>query len=338
MRRGWSLIELLVVLALIAVLVGGASLMFSDLEQRSRRDRAEVELGRITDEIQRSMLTRAPGPPPRSLDEFPRLERRLVDPWGSPYLLRSDPPRVVSPGPDRELDTPDDVAREIPQRAMPVVVVPRPQTRMEAPPPASPCPERRPPDRIGVVKFETDKMWDDGEVVGAMVRQVFLMLPPEALSDARRLDVFDVIVVACHSEARVHWEKDGVNHGPLRSWVGRGGTLIVTDYAGVLLEKAFPECIALVPVKDTPSPLRARVVDLRLQGVLPDPVELQSLTGVLVDRHAGTNLLTGVIPILGQRPLAILIPVGCGRVAYSSVHLSKQAPDVARALIRRIVD
>jgi type II secretion system protein G len=44
----------------------------------------------------------------------PYLKRRPVDPWATPYAYippsATSPPRVISPGPDRQLGTSDDIA------------------------------------------------------------------------------------------------------------------------------------------------------------------------------------------------------------------------------------
>lgn len=105
-----SLAELLLVLAIVAVLAGAITLSVSGLGDEARRDQAREELCRIRDAVRKRKLA-IPNVPPRSLLDVPDLDpREPVDPWGSPYVYQPGASRVVSAGPDGTLQTADGAA------------------------------------------------------------------------------------------------------------------------------------------------------------------------------------------------------------------------------------
>jgi general secretion pathway protein G len=134
---GTSLIELIIMLAVIAVLCGGAALCLSRWAHEARVSQARIELERIAEEYDRYVLV--PGRPlPRSVGELPGYEEAPpVDPWGSPYVLKPAEPNgcggwIASPGPDRDPETDDDLVRVMPSPKHPALPrverAPRPPT------------------------------------------------------------------------------------------------------------------------------------------------------------------------------------------------------------------
>jgi len=82
---------------------------------RDLRGAAPDDPCRLAWKSARDALFAAAVPPPGNTDPTPSEVER--DPWGSPYVLQADPQgggRVVSPGPDGRLGTPDDIAEPLP--------------------------------------------------------------------------------------------------------------------------------------------------------------------------------------------------------------------------------
>jgi hypothetical protein len=135
---GTSFVELIIMLAIAGILCAGAALCLTRWSMDADTMQAQVEMERITEEMDRYLLV--PGrTPPRLVRELPGFqENEPVDPWGTPYALQLAPGRIVSHGPDRRLDTTDplrgplgdDLVRVLPRppRLPPVERPPRPPT------------------------------------------------------------------------------------------------------------------------------------------------------------------------------------------------------------------
>lgn len=106
-RRGWSLVELVVVLAIVALLAAVAWPAYADHVTRARRLRAQLDLMEATQFLQRQwaargsfrdlvlpdLLSQSPH------DGVPAYRIRLeVDPQGTGYVLTAEPERA--PGDD----------------------------------------------------------------------------------------------------------------------------------------------------------------------------------------------------------------------------------------------
>jgi hypothetical protein len=83
-----------------------------------RRLKARSEIGKAITELLQDRNTGYP--PPEPLEFTTYMIRKVrdtdgVDPWGSAYIivLKQDSVAVVSPGPDRAINTDDDVSKQI---------------------------------------------------------------------------------------------------------------------------------------------------------------------------------------------------------------------------------
>jgi len=127
-RRGFTLMEVLVVLAILVMLVGMAVPKILERYKQANVNNAKIQVGSFykaldlyyndvknypTTEQGLAALVERPSdleesvPWTKSMDEVPN------DPWGRPYKYSFEPgdekPRVWSSGPDGEDDTDDDV-------------------------------------------------------------------------------------------------------------------------------------------------------------------------------------------------------------------------------------
>ena len=102
MRRGITLLELLVVLAIVGILVAAASPHVQDFVAGSRRAKALADL-----DLLKSIATKHNFATERPLDRLEELEGRYVrdirnlrDPWGNAYRLDTTELAVYSCGPN----------------------------------------------------------------------------------------------------------------------------------------------------------------------------------------------------------------------------------------------
>lgn len=113
--RGVTLIEILIVLAIIGLIAGGVAVVAIPKFQQARIDQAKID-ARTIHPIAEKWRIDHPG------DECPTVERlraerelssaaKITDPWDSPYkILCSDDEVVVSSfGPDKKEGTQDDI-------------------------------------------------------------------------------------------------------------------------------------------------------------------------------------------------------------------------------------
>jgi prepilin-type N-terminal cleavage/methylation domain-containing protein len=126
MKRGFSLIELLVVVAIIAILVGVATPYYSDYVKESKRAKALQDLDVLKQSIvlfnsqedlpyQGQLATQPPYLPLLGENDFNGLQGRYLtyiptDPWGKNYKLDPYACFVYSEGPDSR--TKDDDIRD----------------------------------------------------------------------------------------------------------------------------------------------------------------------------------------------------------------------------------
>lgn len=123
MKRGFSLIELLVVVAIVAILVGVATPYYSDYVKESKRTKALQDLDVLKQAVvlfnsqedlpyQGQVATTAPYLPILGENDFNGLQGRYltyipVDPWGKNYKLDPYACFVYSEGPDSRIESDD---------------------------------------------------------------------------------------------------------------------------------------------------------------------------------------------------------------------------------------
>jgi general secretion pathway protein G len=101
-RRGFSLIELLVVLVILALLAGIVLPRFLAQQKKGQRGAAVTQIGAFKSALQLYMLDNK-GQTPKDLSELVSGEKKYLsdtntvpdDPWGNPYIYEA-------PGPDGE--------------------------------------------------------------------------------------------------------------------------------------------------------------------------------------------------------------------------------------------
>ena len=130
-RSGFSLIELMVVLAIIGMLTAAVTVGIRRARQSSRRTTAELEITKIVEGLE-LYNTHSGGYPNDEegldvllqkmdgLDPILKKKGKLEDPWGQAYMYRviqdgDEPFEVLCSGPDRVAGTRDDLSNLVVQ-------------------------------------------------------------------------------------------------------------------------------------------------------------------------------------------------------------------------------
>ena len=113
--RGFTLLEMMIVLALIGLIAGaiGTTIYRRFLEGQLRTTKIQVR--QLVGDVQASMLDDATCPTLEQLVTRQVLRNLPRDSWGTAIVLHcpsehdKDPVDVISPGPDKQLGTGDDI-------------------------------------------------------------------------------------------------------------------------------------------------------------------------------------------------------------------------------------
>ena len=114
-QRGFTLLETMIVLALIGLIAGAIGVPLYGRYRDGQIRTAKMQVGALVGHIQQFMVMKNTCPTVEDLVKEHYVRDVPQDPWGSPLLIRcpgeheKDPADVVSFGPDKKADTPDDL-------------------------------------------------------------------------------------------------------------------------------------------------------------------------------------------------------------------------------------
>ena len=106
LRKGFTLIELLIVITIIAILAGAAIPYVQDYIEDARISRARADMNEIKNALTRYELDRGIDYAAANIGDLigPYMDKAIVDPWGTPYLIVGVDSQVRSSGPNRNDD------------------------------------------------------------------------------------------------------------------------------------------------------------------------------------------------------------------------------------------
>ena len=115
-QRGMTLIEIMVVVAIISLVLGGVGIMAFNRFQDAQLDTARTEVVKIRGAIETYRVNKR-GKCPKTMEDLKAagfIDKVAKDPWGTTYEFKcpgeKDQIDVVSAGPDAEMGTADDIA------------------------------------------------------------------------------------------------------------------------------------------------------------------------------------------------------------------------------------
>ncbi len=122
-RRGFTLLELLLVLVILVVIAGFGIQAFGGVRDKAKIQQAKVELGMLSQSLKRyeMMMNALPAaldalsnkPNEADAEWVKMLDKPITkDPWGNPYEYSVNGSEFVlkSMGPDRQSGTADDIS------------------------------------------------------------------------------------------------------------------------------------------------------------------------------------------------------------------------------------
>ena len=116
-EQGFTLLEIMVVLAIIGLIVGSVGVMVFNRFKTAQKQTAKTRVTEISNATTQYMLDNS-NSCPRSLDDLVAqkyLKKGLKDPWGKDFIFRcpgqsdTDGADVSSAGPDKQEGTADDI-------------------------------------------------------------------------------------------------------------------------------------------------------------------------------------------------------------------------------------
>jgi general secretion pathway protein G len=115
-QLGMTLIEIMVVVAIISLVLGGVGIMAFNRFQDAQLDTARTEVIKIRGAVETYRVNKR-GKCPKTMQDLKAagfIDKIAKDPWGTEYELKcpgeKDQIDVVSAGPDAEMGTADDIA------------------------------------------------------------------------------------------------------------------------------------------------------------------------------------------------------------------------------------
>jgi general secretion pathway protein G len=113
--RGMTLIEILVVLAIIGLIMGGVAVVAVNAMNNARVDTAANDIGNLVQSVEMYQLQKK-GKCPKTVQDLKAagvVKKANQDPWGNDYVIKCpgehDAVDISSAGPDGELGNEDDI-------------------------------------------------------------------------------------------------------------------------------------------------------------------------------------------------------------------------------------
>lgn len=113
--KGMSLIEILVVLAIIGLIMGGVAVVAGDAFSGAQGDTAKNDITRLVSNVEMYKIKKR-GKCPKSVEELKAakvIKKATKDPWGTEYKIACPGEHssidVSSAGPDKTFETEDDI-------------------------------------------------------------------------------------------------------------------------------------------------------------------------------------------------------------------------------------
>jgi general secretion pathway protein G len=116
-QRGFTLLEIMVVLAIIGLIVGSVGVMVFNRFKKAQVSTAKTRVTQVANAVTQYMLDNSNNCP-RSIEELVAqkyLQKGMKDPWGKDFILKcpgtndTDGADVSSAGPDKAEGTADDI-------------------------------------------------------------------------------------------------------------------------------------------------------------------------------------------------------------------------------------
>lgn len=113
MRKGLTLIELLIVVTIIAILAGAAIPYVQDYVEEARRSRCRNDIDEVVKALSLYELRRSTDYATEDIASLvgPFLQRAVIDPWGAPFAIAPATSTVRSFGPDGQDNTGDEIVQ-----------------------------------------------------------------------------------------------------------------------------------------------------------------------------------------------------------------------------------
>jgi hypothetical protein len=190
--------------------------------------------------------------------------------------------------------------------------------------------------RYGVSPSQYD---DIGAVLDSLGEGfAYTLLSWNDLKKGRLPEACQVLFINCASEARSGL---GAGSEAIRRFVERGGSLYASDWAGGLIEQAFPDVLSF-EASGQSGHADCQVVDEGLREVIGSRIRVEfDLGGWWQIRKANADARTYVIWDTGwgqvSLPIVLGFPYGAGHVIYTSFHNKAQVSEAERKLLRFLV-
>jgi hypothetical protein len=193
----------------------------------------------------------------------------------------------------------------------------------------------------------TPKGYDD---IGQVLRELgrgyeYEQIKFGALSDLDSLQRYQITFINCADELPMLQDRREVTTA-IRCYVERGGVVYASDWAGFVIQNAFPEYLRLASDRGRVQIVEATVVDQALASVVGSKLSLrfnaeQWVAIDAVSRGVTVHLIGDYVGMSGEvhraKPLLISFRHGNGYVIFTSFHNEPQLSETERKLLQFLV-